>query len=135
MLLYVYIYFFGFFNSFSSKLLFIETGTGTRHLNKFTLLQHDSKEYKKLRFHWNFSRIIPIEAPILACTINVLHNMLFRIKIELLKTVVSLENIAVNMFFENSTELIELDYQQRVVKAFPGPGYLRSEDGVVWLYI
>ena len=23
------------------------------------------------------------------------------------------------------------DYQQRVVKTFPGPGYLRSEDGVV----
>ena len=126
MLLYVYIYFFGFFNSFSSKLLFIETGTGTRHLNKFTLLQHDSKDYKKLRFH-----IIPIEAAILACTVNDLHNMLFKIKIELLKTVVSLKNIAVNMFFENSTELIELDYQQRVVKAFPGPGYLRSEDGVV----
>ena len=90
MLLYVYIYFFGFFSVFSSKLLFIETGTGTRHLNKFTLLQHDSKEYKKLRFHRNFSRIIPIEAPILSCTVNVLHNMLFKIKIELLKTVVSL---------------------------------------------
>ena len=67
----------------------------------------------------------------MACTVNVLHNMLFKIKIELLKTVVSLENIAVNMFCENSTELIELDYQQRVVKVFPGPGYLRSEDGVV----
>ena len=24
--------------------------------------------------------------------------------------------------------------QQRVLKTFPGPGYLRSEDGVVWLW-
>ena len=24
--------------------------------------------------------------------------------------------------------------QQRVLKMFPGPGYLRSEDGVVWLW-
>ena len=24
--------------------------------------------------------------------------------------------------------------QQRVLKTFPGPGYLHSEDGVVWLY-
>ena len=23
--------------------------------------------------------------------------------------------------------------QQRVLKTFPGPGYLRSEDGVIWL--
>ena len=26
------------------------------------------------------------------------------------------------------------DCQQRVLKTFPGPGYLRSEDGVVWLW-
>ena len=27
----------------------------------------------------------------------------------------------------------EFDCQQRVLKTFPGPGYLHSEDGVVWL--
>ena len=27
----------------------------------------------------------------------------------------------------------EFDYQQRVLRTFPGSGYLRSEDGVVWL--
>ena len=26
------------------------------------------------------------------------------------------------------------DYQRRVLKTFPGPGYARSEDGVVWLW-
>ena len=26
------------------------------------------------------------------------------------------------------------DYQQRVLKPFPGPGYLCSEDGAVWLW-
>ena len=53
----------------------------SRYQNKFTLLRNDNK----LRFHWNISCSIPIAAPVLACIINVLHNMTFKTKIEQLK--------------------------------------------------
>ena len=36
-------------------------------------------------------------------------------------------------WFEHSCHGCGFDYQ-RVLKAFPGPGYLRSKDGVVWLW-
>ena len=41
----------------------------------------------------------------LACTVNVLDDMVFKTKIKELKTVVSLENIAGNISCENVTEM------------------------------
>ena len=43
-----------------------------RHQNKFTLLQHDSKDYE-LCFHCDISRCIPFGAHVLACAVCVLH--------------------------------------------------------------
>ena len=40
-----------------------------------------------------------------ACTINVLDNRVFKTKIEELKTVISLENIAGNISCEDVTEM------------------------------
>ena len=34
-------------------------------------------------------------------------------------------------WFEHSVSYCRFACQQRVLKTFPGPGYLRSEDGVV----
>ena len=51
-----------------------------------------------------FAIYIPIGALILACVVNVLH-MVFRTKIEQVKTTVLLENIAGNVSCEDDTEM------------------------------
>ena len=61
---------------------------------------------KSSLFNWNTSCRIPTGAPVLACMINVLHNMLFKTKIEQLKTVVLFENIGGNISCECDTEMM-----------------------------
>ena len=41
----------------------------------------------------------------MTCVVDVLHNMVFRLKIEQLKTTASLENIAENISCEDDTEM------------------------------
>ena len=67
-------------------------------------LQHDRKDLK-LRFHLNIIHSIPTEDPFWACAINILHIMVFKTKLEQLKTTVSLENIAGNISYQCDTEI------------------------------
>ena len=67
-------------------------------------LQHYNKDWK-LCLQWNISCSIPIGTHVLACVVNVLHNMVFKTKIKQLKRTVSLENIVGNISSEKNTEI------------------------------
>ena len=56
--------------------------------------------------------------------INVEATLKFKMKI-----LRHARNLIIYIFF-----ILFIYIQQRVLKTFPGPGYLRSEDGVVWLW-
>ena len=51
------------------------------------------QDLKKLCFHQNTSRVIPNEAAVSFCTINVLPILVFKTKSKQLNAAVSLENI------------------------------------------
>ena len=76
-----------------------------RHQNSPAFYSMIAKTRSSL-FNWNTSCRISTGAPVLACMINVLHNMLFKTKIEQLKTVVLFENIGGNISCECDTEMM-----------------------------
>ena len=75
-----------------------------RNQNKFTILRHDSNDWK-FRFHWIIFCSILIRLRGLACAINDLNNMVFKTKIEKLQAVVSLGSNAGDIFCEDGTEI------------------------------